>query len=71
MAMNRTEAQAEINACKNLLEQTDYKALKHSDGALSDDEYEPTRVQRSKLRERINRLEIEMETMPAEEPPIE
>lgn len=66
--MNRTEAQAEINACKNLLVQTDYKALKHSDGALSDEEYEPTRVKRAELRERINHLEIEMEAMPAEEP---
>ena len=69
--MERAEAEAEINACKNLLEQTDYKALKHSDGALTDEEYEPTKKQREELRERINQLEIEMETIPAEEPPIE
>ena len=71
MAMNRSEAQAEINACKNLLEQTDYKALKHSDGALTDHEYEPVKLQRAALRDRINMLESEIETMPAEEPETE
>ena len=69
--MKRAEAEAEINACKNLLEQTDYKALKHSDGALTDEEYEPVKAQRAVLRERINQLESEIETMPAEEPQSE
>ena len=65
--MNRSEAEAEINACKNILAQTDYKALKHADGALSDKEYDQTKAQRAGLRERINELEAEMETMPADD----
>lgn len=69
--MERAEAEAEINACKNILAQTDYKALKHSDGALTDEEYAPVKSKRAILRERINQLETEIETMPAEEPPNE
>lgn len=48
---------AEIRALQNLLEQTDYKALKHADGALSDEEYAETKALRAQWRAKINELE--------------
>lgn len=59
--MTRDEIQGEINANKQLLQQTDYKALKHSDGVISDEEYAETLQQREKYRAEINRLEAELE----------
>lgn len=50
---------AEINALKILLRDTDYKALKHADGALTDEEYAPIRQQRAEWRARINELEAQ------------
>jgi uncharacterized Rmd1/YagE family protein len=35
---------------------TDYKALKFAEGELSAEEYEPTRQQRIRLRQEINRI---------------
>lgn len=55
--MSNETIYAEINALKILLRDTDYKALKHSDGALSEDEYAPIRAQRAAWRARINELE--------------
>ena len=57
--MDRETAVAEINALKILLRDTDYKALKHADGALNDEEYAPIRAQRAEWRARINELEAE------------
>lgn len=51
------ENAAEINALRQLLAQTDYKALKHADGALSDEEYEECRKQRAEWRAKINELQ--------------
>lgn len=51
----------EINALKQLLTNTDYKAIKHSEGEMTDEEYAPTRTQRVEWRERINELEKELE----------
>lgn len=48
---------AEIVALKSLLSDTDYKALKHADGAISDEEYEPVRKQREEWRKLINEYE--------------
>lgn len=56
----KREIEAEITALKNLLEQTDYKALKHADGALSDEEYEPVGKARQEYRARINELEEQL-----------
>lgn len=38
--------ESDIRALKQLLLNTDYKALKHADGALTDEEYETTRLER-------------------------
>ena len=53
--------QGEINACKILLEDTDYMAIKHSEGEISDEDYAPVREQRAEWRARINELEKELE----------
>lgn len=52
--------ESDIKGLKQLLASTDYKALKHADGALTDEEYEETRLERQKLRNNINALEEEM-----------
>lgn len=64
--MKREEIQSEINAFKQLLTQTDYKALKHADGAMNDEEYEETRQEREFYRSEVNRLEAELEEAEAE-----
>lgn len=56
-----TEIQSDIAGLKQLLAATDYQALKHADGALSDEEYEPIRLERQELRDKINVLENELE----------
>ena len=51
---------AEINGYKQLLCQSDYKALKHADGAMSDEEYAPIKAKRAEWRSRINAAEAEL-----------
>lgn len=46
-----------IAELKLLLNATDYKALKFSDGALTEEEYAPIRAQRQEWRNEINSLE--------------
>lgn len=62
--MNESELeqiQSEIAGYRQLLLQSDYKALKHADGALTDEEYEPVRAERQELRDKINALELQAE----------
>jgi hypothetical protein len=59
--MDAEQIQIEINTYKQLLTQTDYKSLKHADGALTDEEYQPTKEQRASWRARINELEQQLE----------
>lgn len=54
------QIEAEITALKNLLAQTDYKALKHADGVLSDEEYAPIEKARQGYRAKINELEEQL-----------
>ena len=49
--------QGEINALKQLLTNTDYKAIKHSEGLISDEDYAEVKAQREAWRARINELE--------------
>ena len=53
----------EINAYKQLLINTDYKALKHADGVLSDEEYAETLELRKSYREKINMYEEELQKL--------
>lgn len=47
----------EIFELKEELSQTDYKAIKYAEGVLTDEEYQPTGIQRQAWRKRINELE--------------
>lgn len=66
--MGRSEIEAEIRGLKQLLAQSDYKALKHADGAITDEEYSPVRESRESWRAEINRLEEDLESLPVEAP---
>ena len=54
-------ASLKILYLKDELKKTDYKAIKHSEGWLTDEEYAETKAERQKIREEINRLEQELE----------
>lgn len=54
------EIVGQINTLKQLLSQTDYQALKYSDGAMTEDEYAPVRENRAKWRAQINDLEAQL-----------
>ena len=54
LALTPTE---EIEQCKAQLSATDYQAIKHSEGLISEDDYAPIKAQRQALRDRINALE--------------
>lgn len=55
------EIQGEINALKQLLSNTDYQAIKHSEGEMSEEEYAPIKEKRARWRARINELEAQLE----------
>lgn len=55
--MTKNEICWEISVLKNNLKATDYKAIKHSEGLISDDDYEETKTQREEWREAINNYE--------------
>lgn len=57
------EIDMNISGLKQILASSDYKALKHADGALTDAEYEGTRQERQRLRDEINALEQEKEQL--------
>lgn len=62
VAVERVPTQAEINVIKitelkKKLKDTDYQALKHFEGYLTDYEYEPIKTQRQAWRDEINELE--------------
>lgn len=72
MERTREAIEAEINGYKQLLGQSDYKALKHADGVMADDEWGPVKAERQELRTKINACEAELETAPsAYEPEVE
>lgn len=47
-----------INALKQELASTDYKALKYADGWFAEEEYAPIKAMREELREKIRLLEV-------------
>ena len=52
--------ESEIRSCKLLLAETDYKALKYSEGLISDEDYEEIKSYRSLLRTKINTYEEQL-----------
>lgn len=61
------QIQSEIAGLKQILAESDYKALKHADGVLSEEEYAPVKAERQALRDRINELEISLAEVDSEE----
>ena len=55
--------ESEIAGLKQILTSTDYKALKFAEGQISATDYEDTKQQRQALRDKINELEAELETI--------
>lgn len=53
----REEYTAEIQALKQSLAETDYKAIKYAEGVMADEDYQATGIQRQAWRRRINELE--------------
>jgi hypothetical protein len=51
------ETESRIAFLKAELADTDYLCLKFTDGALSEDEYEPIRQKRAEYRSEINKLQ--------------
>ena len=51
----------EINACIQILANSDYKALKYAEGQLSEVEYAEIKKFRQSMRDRINELQNELE----------
>lgn len=60
--LNRQNIENEIAICMQMLANTDYKALKHADGAITDDDYATTKAERQAWRDRINELQKQLET---------
>lgn len=50
-----------IKALKNLLAESDYKAIKYAEGIYTEEEYAPIKNQRQAWRDEINTLESELE----------
>lgn len=71
MERTKEDIQAEINGYKNLLAQSDYKALKHADGVLDEDEWQQVKAEREELRQKINACEAELATAPSSYEPEE
>ncbi|MDD2952503.1 MAG: hypothetical protein PHC95_04980 [Parabacteroides sp.] len=57
---NNENIQNEINIRKQLLNQTDYEAIKFSEGAISAEDYEPLKTQRQTWCDEINELETQL-----------
>lgn len=58
--MEFQELNWEISICKEKLKATDYQAIKHSEGLISDEEYEPIKKQREDWRKQINEYQAEL-----------
>ena len=54
---DRSEKWQRIRELKQELANTDYLSIKHSDGAISDEEFEPIKEQRAQWRAEINEIE--------------
>ena len=63
MDQKRMDLEEEIRNCQQFLAATDYQGLKHSEGALSDKEYEETQTKRQAWRDKINAAQAELAKM--------
>lgn len=56
----RINQNTKISILKRKLQQTDYLAIKHSEGLLTEEEYAPIKAKRQAWRDEINALEEEL-----------
>ena len=63
MNIRADQINSEITALKQLLTNSDYKAIKYSEGLISDIEYAEIKTYRENLRAQINQLEEELATL--------
>lgn len=61
LSMQRDVKNKQILQFKQNLANTDYQAIKYSEGELTAEEYEPIKQQRREWRAEINRLESEVQ----------
>ena len=59
----REDMEGRLNALHQLLCNTDYKAIKHSEGVITEDDYAETKAQRQAWRVEINELEARLAEM--------
>ena len=55
-----------ISFLKQQLNNSDYKAIKYSEGLYTDEEYEPIKRERENIREKIRKLETQIEELKGE-----
>lgn len=53
------DIQSEIDGYKQILAQSDYKALKYAEGYITEEDYAEIKAARQELRDKINALESE------------
>lgn len=58
--LRRKQAIERIEELKQLLKETDYRAIKYAEGCYTDVEYQPYKEQRQAYRDEINELEAEL-----------
>ena len=51
------ENEQRIWQLKELLQESDYKAIKYAEGWISEEEYAPIKAERQAIRDEINKLE--------------
>ena len=59
--LHNREIKSQIARLKYELHKTDYLALKHSEGWITEEDYAETKAHRQELRDEINRLQSELE----------
>ena len=57
---NEQTTESKIAELKQMLADSDYKAIKYAEGLISDEEYMPIKAERESWRKKINCLEGEM-----------
>lgn len=59
--LKKIQSEARINELKQLLKETDYRAIKYAEGCYTEEEYKPYKELRQSYRDEINELEQELE----------
>lgn len=59
--LKKIQNQNRINELKQLLKETDYRAIKYAEGCYTEEEYKPYKELRQSYRDEINELEQELE----------